>query len=90
MSKVLYGEQQVTEDDIKKNYIGSFLINHAFEIYNYNHNKLLPDTFWQSVIIDMRVLFGWKFIKDRWDINKNLYTKEFISFIEKEIMEAKK
>lgn len=88
-ANILANEQKLSISDSKKEYMGSFLINHAFEIYNLYKNNLLPDEFWQKIIIDMKVLFEWRFIQNRWQKIRTLYPKEFINFIDENIIKPK-
>ncbi|GAB3430721.1 hypothetical protein [Niabella aquatica] len=71
---------------VRQNYLASFLINHAYELFEFNQYKLLPDDFWKRTEIDMRALFQWQFVNDRWQRIKTIYSPEFQKFIEEKIL----
>lgn len=84
-AEVLANTQNVTKEKLRERYIGSFLINHVFEIFCMYERKLIPDEFWKRVVRDMKVLFSWKFIIDRWNDIRTLYPPHFQQFIDDEI-----
>ncbi len=83
---ILAKENGNAVSDIKREYIASFLINHSFEIYEYNLHKLIPDEFWNRVVIDMQALYKWDFVRIRWIKVSYLFPRDFVKFINEHII----
>lgn len=71
---------------IKKDYLGSFLINQAFEIYNLSKKNFLPSDFREKALLDVKALFDWDFIKERWEEVKEIHSTEFKDYVDSEIL----
>ncbi|MFA7192012.1 MAG: hypothetical protein WC089_01795 [Candidatus Paceibacterota bacterium] len=85
--KILSDAKKSDPDTVREEYLGSFLINHAYEIYSLNQKKLIPLELWERVVIDMKVLFKWSFVKKRWGKIRKLYPLHFQSFIDDSLID---
>jgi hypothetical protein len=88
-SKILAQEQGVNVTSLKKDYLGSFLINQASEAYRLSKNSLIPDDLWETLNKDMKDLFKWKFISDRWQQVKEYHSIDFQEFVESNLIYSK-
>ncbi len=88
-SKILAQEQGVDVTSLKKDYLGSFLINQASEAYRLSKNSLIPDDLWETLTKDMKDLFNWKFISERWQQVKIYHSTDFQEFVESNLIHSK-
>jgi hypothetical protein len=81
VTKVLSKELSLDNSQISEIYFSSFLINNSFQCFLLNEKGLLPSNLWLIIQTDMKELFSWQFILNRWEVIFNLYPKEFQAFI---------
>jgi len=86
---LLTNAQSGNKEMVKKEYFSAFLINHTYEMYLLNNSKLLPIDFWERSIIDMKELYSWPFIKERWKKMNILFPSSFRNFIDEKILREK-
>lgn len=86
---ILRKELGGSNDDVRKNYYASFLINHCYELFEIKSRKLFDEDFWHRIEIDMKDLFEWSFVKSRWKSIKTIYSPEFQEYIEQSIYSQK-
>ena len=87
-ASILAEEEKTSIIELRRSYLAIFLINHVYEIYLLAKRDLVPPELWEALIIDIRELFKWRFIGDKWDAIKEFHTKDFQLFIS-EILEPK-
>jgi hypothetical protein len=84
--KLLAEERHTTSQDIRKRYLATFLINHSYDVFRSNEAKLLPKSFWDTFVIDIKGLYTWGFISARWKQVRHMYPEDFRNFLDNEIL----
>ena len=83
---ILAQEQDQDEGTMRINYIASLLINNAYKNYRLYQNGLIPQELWKAFCEDMKDLFSWNFIYDRWSNMQVFFPKKFQDFINNQIV----
>lgn len=83
---ILASTRQVDVVELKRNYLASFLINHAYELFLMHNKSMFTQEVWYTILIDMQTLFKWEFIINRWEKVKGIYVYEFQDFVKTNIL----
>lgn len=89
-SKILAKERGIDITSLKRDYLGSFLINQASEAFRLSNNSLIHDELWETISQDMKDMFQWKFISDRWQQVKKYHSLDFQNFVDLNLLNDKK
>lgn len=81
MLRVLAELQQESLDGVRKQYLGSILINNAYKTFYLHQEDQLPPQLWECSVIDMKGLFAIEFISQQWHEKKRLFPDDFQEFI---------
>jgi argonaute-like protein implicated in RNA metabolism and viral defense len=87
-SKILAKERGVNATSLKRDYLGSFLINQASEAYRLYKNSLIPADLWETISQDMKDLFKWGFISVRWEEVKKYHSVDFQNFVDLTLLDS--
>jgi hypothetical protein len=74
------------KENVYKEFIGTWLINHASQIYIHHQEGNFDNELWLGVVEDMKDMFKWSIVADRWDQVKNYHTYSFRLFVENQIL----
>lgn len=78
----IISSNNVTVDEARRRYIGTMLINHCESIYTYAQNRYISNDDWCGTQNDIREMFSWEVVINRWKEIRGYYTIDFQNFID--------
>lgn len=80
--KIFADDAKLAPENIRKNILGTFLINHCATIFYYHANKVVSDATTENFVRDAKDLFDLPFLRKRWVEVKEFHSKAFRTFVD--------
>lgn len=87
--KIIARESKENKKEVRKNSLAALLINNSYKLFRLHQNKHIPPDLWERFQGDMKGLFGWEFVLDRWFEIQTFYPTAFQLFINENILSQK-
>ena len=84
--KIMAQESGEKKKEVRKNALASLLINNSYNAFRSYKQKHIPLDLWERFEGDMKELFAWEFIYDRWLEIRSFFPKEFQLYINQNII----
>lgn len=75
--EVIAKERGQSKADTLKDSVAALLINNAHKMSIFHQKRFIPEDVWALFKVDMKDLFAWNFIKERWLEIRTLYLPHF-------------
>ena len=82
---ILAEERGTDSKNVYKEYTATLLINNAYKNYRLRSNGFIPDDLWGGMQKDMKELFSWRFVQERWQKTQKFYSVDFREFVQKSL-----
>jgi hypothetical protein len=63
-------------------FLGTFLVNQAAQIFRFYEAGGLDESTWLGVMEDIRDMFTWPIVRERWEAVRPFHTPSFREFID--------
>lgn len=84
--KIIAEELEEKEKEVRKDSLASLLINNTYKAFRLQQRKRIPLDEWDLYERDMKELFKWQFIQDRWQEICPLFSPKFQLYISEHIL----
>lgn len=83
---ILEDAESVSRYDLTRVFLGTWLINHASQLfYQYENGNLDPQV-WPGVVLDIRDMFGLPFVGERWAAIRQAHSDGFRRFVAEAVL----
>lgn len=82
LTEILASENKVSTGELRKNILGTFLINHCSTIFDYHMNNVISSDHLENFVRDAKDMFQMTFLRERWQTVKSYHSKDFQRFVE--------
>jgi hypothetical protein len=82
LTEILARENEVSTDQLQRNILASFLINHCSTIFDYHVNNVISSDHLESFVRDAKDMFQWGFLRERWKTVRTYHSGDFQQFVD--------